>query len=178
MNQENFLKKLNEKPSKEMVKFYEERTKNHIERVRSNINFFMLDKDFDLKELYKRLKDHDKSKFSVAEYVPYIWMTEFYRKKQLGEEFKYPSESIKKEVDEAIKHHYEVNRHHPEFHNNIEDMTDEDIVEMVCDWVSMSQEFNNSLKEFANKKIDKQYKFSDNQKNLIYKLIEEFESCY
>ena len=35
---------------------------------------------------------------------------------------------------------------------------------------------NNSLKEFANKKIDKQYKFSDNQKNLIYKLIEEFES--
>ena len=173
---EKFFNLLNNiRPTKEMVKFYEERTRKHIKRVKVNLlNIISKYKQLNLEELDKRLMNHDKSKFSVDEYVPYIWMTEFYRKKQLGEEFKYPNKDIKKEINEAIKHHYKVNRHHPEFHNDIQNMNNEDIVEMVCDWAAMSQEFNNGLKEFADKKIDIKYKFTNKQKVLIYKLIKEF----
>ena len=172
---EKLFNMMNIRPTKEMVKFYEERTRKHIKRVQDNIKKVIKNhKELNLKELDKRLMNHDKSKFSVDEYIPYIWMTEFYRRKQLGEEFKYPNKDIKKEINEAIKHHYKVNRHHPEFHNDIKNMNNEDIVEMVCDWAAMSQEFNNGLKEFADKKIDIKYKFTNKQTELIYQLIKEF----
>ena len=38
-------------------------------------------------------------------------------------------------MGEALKHHYEVNSHHPEhFDNGINDMTIIDVIEMLCDW--------------------------------------------
>jgi len=77
---ENYLQELNEKPSKEMIDFYEIRTKNHIKRVQDNIkNFIKSNKEFNSIELAKRIEDHDKSKFSEIEYIPYIWLTEYYR---------------------------------------------------------------------------------------------------
>jgi hypothetical protein len=42
-----------------------------------------------------------------------------------------------KEMGEALQHHYQVSRHHPEhFENGINGMTLVDIVEMLCDWKS------------------------------------------
>ncbi len=39
----------------------------------------------------------------------------------------------------AIQHHYEHNRHHPEYHvNGIADMNGMDIIEMLCDWRASS----------------------------------------
>lgn len=39
------------------------------------------------------------------------------------------------DMGEALKHHYENNRHHPEhFENGISGMTLMDVIEMVCDW--------------------------------------------
>jgi len=55
-------------------------------------------------------------------------------------------------------------------------MSNEDIIEMVCDWAAMSQEFKNSLQNFIDAKVDKVYKFSNKQKTLINKVSEEFES--
>jgi hypothetical protein len=38
-------------------------------------------------------------------------------------------------MGEALKHHYENNRHHPEhFENGIDGMNLIDVIEMVCDW--------------------------------------------
>ena len=34
-----------------------------------------------------------------------------------------------------------TNRHHPDFHANPNDMSDVDLIEMVCDWTAMAQEF-------------------------------------
>jgi len=38
----------------------------------------------------------------------------------------------------CIQTHYKNNRHHPEHHENIEDMTLLDLIEMVCDWKAAS----------------------------------------
>jgi hypothetical protein len=38
-------------------------------------------------------------------------------------------------MGEALQHHYEVNRHHPEhFPNGIDDMNLLDVIEMLADW--------------------------------------------
>lgn len=40
-----------------------------------------------------------------------------------------------KEMGNALQHHYQENRHHPEhFENGINGMTLIDLIEMVCDW--------------------------------------------
>ena len=47
---------------------------------------------------------------------------------------------VLKEIEEAVQHHYQVNRHHPEhFENGINGMNLIDLIEMVCDWVAASQ---------------------------------------
>ena len=44
-------------------------------------------------------------------------------------------------VRRAVHHHVTTNRHHPEFHADPNDMTEVDLIEMVCDWTAMAQEF-------------------------------------
>ena len=51
-----------------------------------------------------------------------------------------------KDMGEALKHHYENNRHHPEhFEFGIDDMNLYDVVEMFCDWVVASRTRGNKL---------------------------------
>ena len=165
----------NNKPTTEMLEYFNTRTNNHIKRVQKNIREIIKNFSFNNLELQKRLEMHDTSKFSKEEYIPYVWLTEYYRKKQLQQPFDYPTKAIKKQVDMAVQHHYAVNPHHPEFYNNVEAMSTSDIIEMVCDWAAMSQELKNSLRQFANKRISEVYKFNESQQQLIYKLINHFE---
>ena len=162
-------------PTTEMFKFYDTRTNKHIQYVQKNIREIIKNFSFNNFELQNRSKTHDASKFSKEEYIPYVWLTEYYRKKQLNQPFDYPTEAIEKQVDIAVQHHYAANPHHPEFYSNVEYMSISDIVEMVCDWAAMSQELKNSLRQFASKQIPKVYKFNESQQQLIYKLINHFE---
>lgn len=91
-------------------------------------------------ELVKRSLIHDASKFDPEERIPYIWLTEFYRCKRDCEPFIYP-DGMEQRVRDAIAHHMSRNRHHPEFHADPNDMTEVDLIEMVCDWTAMAQEF-------------------------------------
>ncbi len=44
----------------------------------------------------------------------------------------------------ALKHHYENNEHHPEFHKDgINGMTLIDLIEMLCDWKASSERHEN-----------------------------------
>lgn len=44
------------------------------------------------------------------------------------------------EMGEAIKHHQQSNRHHPEyFENGINGMTLVDLVELICDWMAATK---------------------------------------
>lgn len=102
-------------------------TKEHISAVQTVIKIFTT-------MMEKRGENHDKSKLEEPEksyfdkYTPKL------------KELTYGSDEYKKCLDElnvALQHHYENNRHHPEFHKNgIYDMSLIDIVEMFCDWIS------------------------------------------
>ncbi len=160
--------------AKEMVDFYKKRTKEHIDRVAKNINRIANLPELDSGVMTQRALIHDGSKYSTQERVPYIWLTEFYRCKNEKIPFKYPL-GVEEKVDKASEHHVKTNRHHPESHASPLDMSKEDIAEMVCDHCAMSQELNNSLSEWEKNDTLKKYSFSDEQTELIWKLVNMLE---
>ena len=85
-----------------------------------------------VKELEHRGKVHDASKMEDPELK---YFDEFTPKLK---ELKYGTEEYKQSLEDmkpAIEHHYSVNSHHPEYHENgISGMNLIDLVEMFCDW--------------------------------------------
>ena len=52
------------------------------------------------------------------------------------------------------------------------EMTRLDIAEMVCDWCAVSEERGNTPKSWADKNVNVRWEFTDEQKDLIYELID------
>src|SRR5262245_9778427 len=147
-------------PTPEMVAFYEHRTTEHIERVRRCLTVMAEASDIG-DELLERAKVHDASKFGPDERIPYVWLTEFHRCRRSGQPFQY-AQGVEQRVRMAIQHHVTTNRHHPEFHADPNDMTDIDLIEMVCDWTAMAQEFGQdggSARGWADKTVGKRIAF-------------------
>lgn len=174
-----------------MREWFDRRTNKHIERVQKYCEKIEKYNPEKFKGLVEQAKDHDKSKFEDPEVNPYVHITWQYKCKEDGIEFEAPKDMDDK-MNEATNHHVLNNRHHPEFHCgkkadviNRKDrdkpkelidatkMLDLDIGEMVADWMSMSEEKNSSPKDWADKNVNIRWKFNDNQKDLIYELIEE-----
>jgi hypothetical protein len=163
-------------PAPEMVAFYEHRTKEHIERVRNCLA--LLAKVTNCRdELLQRANVHDASKFGPEERLPYIWLTEYHRCRRSGEPFEYPK-GIAARVKEAIHHHVTTNRHHPEFHADPNGMTEVDLIEMVCDWTAMAQEFGQdggSARGWADRTVGTRVLFKSEKRRFIYGMIEELD---
>ena len=160
-------------PTPEMIEFYERRTNEHIERVRRCLSI-MAAATGHADELHARGLVHDKSKFDPEERIPYVWLTEFHRCRKLGEPFDYPG-GVEARVREAVNHHVTTNRHHPESHADPNEMTDVDLIEMVCDWTAMAQEFGQdggSARGWADKTIGKRVVFNDERRQFIYRMID------
>lgn len=175
----------NEEATKEMRDWFKERTNRHIQLVQKYCKK-LSDNDSEFHGLIERGKVHDQSKFEDPEMEPYVFISWQYKCKDDGKEFEVP-EKIKNEMNAATNHHVVSNRHHPEFFNskkvdliNREDrdkppkemvdatgMEDLDIGEMVCDWLAMSEEKETSPKDWADKNVNKRWKFADEQKDLI-----------
>jgi len=154
-------------PTQEMIDFYEKRTKDHIKRVQNNLKKYMsvVKEGYDKSKLSNRIQSHDKSKYSDEEYIPYVWLS--WQKKEENEGRKFPVHpDVGKIVDKAWTHHKSSNSHHPEYHSNSKKMSNEDLIEMVCDWAAMSQEFKNSLKLWIHKHATRR-EFTDEQIELI-----------
>jgi len=86
----------------------------------------------------------------------------------------YPS-GIEEEIARAEHIHVTSNRHHPEYHSDINAMTDVDIIEMVCDWTAMAQvrgENNGSASDWALKVVGNTYPFDEYRSTLIFRIIE------
>ena len=163
-------------PTPEMVAFYERRTKEHIQRVRRCLTVMASVTAF-TDELQERARVHDASKFGPEERIPYIWLTEFHRCRHSGEPFAYP-EGIEERVRAAVDHHMSVNRHHPDFHSDPNDMTDVDLIEMVCDWTAMSLEFGQdggSARGWADKTIGSEILFNDEKTAFVYRTIAQLD---
>ncbi|MGN6544232.1 MAG: DUF5662 family protein [Aureliella sp.] len=160
-------------PTSEMVEFYERRTREHIDRVRKCLTVLASLTQFG-NELHERALVHDESKFGPEERLPYIWLTEFHRCRRNGEPFAYP-EGMEECVQRAIEHHVTTNRHHPEYHADPNDMTDVDLIEMVCDWTAMSQEFGQdggSARGWADKTIGSRLLLNEGKRAFVYAMID------
>lgn len=147
-------------------------------------------------KLIQRAEQHDLSKYLEPEKIAYIYLNwKFDQEKIHKMEYNYP-DRIQEIVNQAIQHHYQHNSHHSEFHCYKEDGTQEDnkekikellknmsnldLLEMVADWMAVSQEYGTKCTDFAKATIgdDKAKPFSEEQKTKIFKLINLFEPEY
>lgn len=90
------------------------------------------------KELEQRAEEHDLTKTKEPEKSCYDYFVPLLKKHKYGSP---QYELIRKQMEEqGLKHHYQHNRHHPEyFTNGINGMTLVDLVECFADWVAASQ---------------------------------------
>ena len=156
-----------------MHAFYERRTNEHIEQVRRCLAVMTSVTEYG-DELNERARIHDASKFEVEERIPYTWLTEFYRCRRSGESFTYP-DGMEERVRAATAHHVTTNRHHPDFHPDPNEMSDVDLIEMVCDWTAMSLEFGQdggSARGWADKTIGNRVELNDERRSFVYRMIE------
>ena len=169
--------------STEKEGYFLERTSNHISRVVENAKVIFEYDSVRFKDLVEQAYKHDMSKFSKEEVGPYIKITHYYMCKAKGLKAEELSKEEHDEVLDAIFHHLKSNEHHPEYYDNnatrersntiidAKSMPDLFIAEMLCDWMAMSQEFNNSIHKFSESVVNKKFIFTDKQVNLINELI-------
>lgn len=142
---------------KERVKQFADWLKENLPELFDNI---------DIKAFDEIIEEHDESKFSEEEFRPYAekWFND-------GEEtFEY---------NEAWKHHWTNNEHHPE-HWLGEDMPLIYILEMLCDWGSFSIEKNDfselSKYYYDEARDDEEKNLSDNTKIIIEEILDKIDS--
>ena len=135
------LQKIQEKKYKEyidnhkknVIETWEELKKNKI--IYDYILHQSTSKDI-IEIIDKNIPNHDNSKYSEEEWEPY--RKRFY---PVNEE---EQKSSKKEFSKAWDHHKKNNSHHHEHWEEInqnDKMPLSDVVEMCCDWISMSKVF-------------------------------------
>ena len=77
-----------------------------------------------------------------------------------------------KEMNVALKHHYENNRHHPEyFKNGINDMNLLDILEMICDWIAATKRHDNGNILDSIELNQKRFKYNDTLKQIFVNTV-------
>jgi hypothetical protein len=184
-----------ERVSKEMVCFFNIRTKLHIDLVNKYIDKLSknieISKFIDISKLRIVGGNHDKSKYLDPEYTPYIYVTWSYHLKDMGLEFKC-SDFIKKKMNLATNHHVKSNKHHPEYWDNsslkIINRSDRDkplskiidstsmpliyVSEMVCDWMGRSEEKQICPYVWAKNNINIRWKFTEEQIDFIYIILD------
>ena len=139
---------------KERVKKFAEWLKENLPELFDNIDIELFD---------EMIEEHDDSKFSEEEFEPYA-------QKWFGDGKK------TFEYEQAWKHHWINNEHHPEFWLG-EDMPYIYILEMLCDWGSFSIDKGN-LKElsdfyFNKARDDEEKNLSENTKIIIEEILEK-----
>ena len=182
--------------------FFYKRMLGHLARVYNNVVYLvdnhrdLLDKyGVNVAELLKNVVDHDRSKFKDPQFSAYVEITYYYYK-QKGNGRNYPLDKVLS--NNATIHHMITEKHHPEYWDktfllerekfNVSNrdglpekpvdgtaMPTECIVEMVCDWKATADEKGNSVKEWADRMVNRRWKFLDEQVRLIYETIERLE---
>ena len=154
---------------------YQEEYKNYIEEHKARVkqyaewlkeNLSELFDNIDLELFNDMITEHDDSKYEEPEFEAYA--QKFYGDKKDSLEF-----------EEAWKHHWTHNEHHPEFWLG-EDMPYIYILEMLCDWGSFSIA-SGDMKELSNyyydqARDDEEKNLSDNTKNIIEEILEKINS--
>lgn len=155
---------------------YQEEYKNYIIEHKANVTKFadwlvenlpeLFTEATDVKTFYELIKEHDESKWSEEEFEPYA-------QRWHGDKVKTP------EYEEAWKHHWMNNEHHPEFWLG-EDMPYIYILEMICDWGSFGIKKGNlrELSDFYYNKAkdDEEKNLSDATKEIVEEILTKINS--
>ena len=101
------------------------------------VTYYLLDI---ILNLISRAFLHDLSKYSPVECTAFFRTIHKLRVTPYGT---VEYDDLLKEVKPALDHHYKVNRHHPEFHNEgLKKFTLIDLIEMYCDWKAAVRRHN------------------------------------
>lgn len=146
------------------VKEHKERVQQFAEWLRGQCSEVF--EGVDLDAFNDIIQEHDESKLAEPEFEAYA--QHFYGSKNNDLEF-----------NEAWKHHWMNNEHHPEFWLG-EDMPYIYILEMLCDWGSFSIASGN-LRElskfyYEQARDDKEKNLSDNTKTIIEEILDKINS--
>ena len=88
-------------------------------------------------EVMRRGNNHDETKLGPEELPYYVATINEFEQHTYGTDGYHKA---KESLGEAVVHHYKHNRHHPEhFDNGIEGMNLIDLLEMLADWKSATQ---------------------------------------
>lgn len=160
----------------------------HLHRVMINMhhltNYFQISNAPFAGEIVRRSYSHDNSKIEAPEYIPYVWRYWRTKWKADGEPKAEPAFHIESwesapfhlhfqdpTLDQAIRdavfHHITHNRHHPEWHDDPDNMTHLDICEMVADWYAMSDEFNSNIYDWYRDVVPRRYHFGKKQQLVL-----------
>ncbi len=118
---------------------------------------------------------HDASKFSDTEFDGYR-LKWYPTTRELDGDIGFKND-VEERYADCWKHHYETNAHHPEHwldHDNktCRDMTLDAIVEMLCDWESMSLKFGTSCIDWYETDAEDEKKcFSGKTKEIVEDLL-------
>lgn len=122
-----------------------------------------------------RGSEHDNSKFDKDEFRKMSMLL----KAESCRSFTNASTQLSPEEQKAIKYHWSHNRHHPEyFENPSEEMTDIDLIEMVCDWFARSLQFNTEFIPFILERQENRFHFSEKCFAKILKYCKILEELY
>lgn len=183
--------------TEEMITHFNKRTNHHIELVNKYLDKMLKANlpGIDKKILEEEKATHDDSKFDDPEVIPYVLLTWRYLQRDTGnEKFDYP-QNIQDKITEITEIHVKNNKHHPEYWSeqdtpainpNDRDKPPEVKIEcykmplsyvmcMVADWLAMGEERGNSAKDWADDNIDVRWLFTDNQKKMIYDVIDTWQ---
>jgi hypothetical protein len=96
-------------------------------------------------DLFQRAAVHDNSKFGPEEFDLFDQAFPVLAKHAYGSDGYKAGLTL---LGPALKHHYEVNDHHPEFFSNgITDMHCVQLMEMCCDWLAASERSQRDIME-------------------------------
>lgn len=120
------------------------------------INYlYKMGQDEDALQFARKCARHDDSKLESDE------MKEFLQLPSENINMKKADAQLTSAVSLLIEKHWKHNRHHPEFFDDYHEMTDLDIMEMVCDWYARSRQYQTDFKEFVKTRQQIRFKFDD-----------------
>ena len=163
----------------EMLYYYGFVMTNHVGDVQINLRMFMDNPDYAhlAPQIGERYMSHDSSKYESPEFHPYVWRywrTKWAKEGKVDTRFTeaFASLDVDRYITKAVWHHVQHNRHHPEYHLDHDDMTLVDLIEMVCDWYAMSEEFGTNIDDWVAYAVPRRYHFSPDKVSTIHQLID------
>ena len=143
-------------------------TLNHIDNVYGKIENFSIN-------MMIRAKNHDASKLKSPEKELFDEYTPKLSESTYGSN-EYKDFLVK--LKPALDHHYNVNKHHPEYFGSIDRMSLVDIVEMLMDWWAASERHADGDITKSIEINQKRFGYSDELRKIFLNIITALRCQY